>query len=320
MFYYFRVAVAAIKSFGGSVMHLAKLKGEILIIVAAILWGTLGVAGKLAYGYGCTPGQLMLYRMLFIFPAIIYVLLRAKREHIKYLLLFGAIIVTPFYLIYFYAVKFVGASTAALILYTAPAYVAVMSAVFLKEKLNKIIVFSLIMALCGAALVNLGEIVNLDLLGIFTAFSAALLYAMYIITAKALISKGMASESVALVPYLSSIPILLAYALIVERHVLLDNLKQALLALYLSLIPTGLAYVLYNIGLRSVQASRASILSTIEPVSATILAWIFLGESITILKALGAALIVTSAIIVTKAQDQSGSSSQNVSEIKPKTK
>jgi len=279
---------------------LERLRGEVLIVIAATLWGTLGIAGKVAYGYGSSPGQLMLYRMLFLLPAILYLLPKAKRDNIIPLLVFGALIVTPFYLIYFYAVKFVGASTAALILYTAPAYVAVMSAALLSESITSRTIIALILALSGAALVNITETIRGNFLGISTAFIAAILYATYTVGARMLIKRGIESSHVALVPYLSSIPILAIYATLVEDHVALENFRQLSMALYLALIPTGLAYVLYNYGLRTVEASRASILSTIEPVSATILAWIILGEPLYATKIIGASLIIFSAIIVSK--------------------
>ena len=278
----------------------SKVRGELFIVTAAVLWGTLGVAGRIAYQYGCTPGQLMFYRMLFVLPFIVYALVRTPKRYIGLLLFFGAIIVTPFYLIYFYAVRYVGASTAALILYTAPAYVAVISVAFLGERLNWVILLALFMALLGAIFVNMGAGMKISAIGVLTAFLAALLYALYIVGAKKLVSMKIPSESVALVPYSISIPILFLYSLIIEKHVLLDNIHQLIAALYLSLFPTGLAYVLYNIGLRTVQASTASILSTVEPVSATVLAWILLGETITVFKLAGAALIVSSAIIIIK--------------------
>ena len=277
-----------------------RLKGEILIIIAATLWGTLGIAGKVAYSYGSTPGQLMFYRMLFLLPAILYILPKVKKEHVAPLLVFGAIVVTPFYLIYFYAVKFVGASTAALILYTAPAYVAVMSAFFLGEPITSKTIIALLLALSGAALVNITSNVRGDLLGILTAFISALLYAMYTVIAKTFVKRGIESAHVALLPYLSSIPILGLYALLIEGHIMLENFGQLSIALYLAMIPTGLAYILYNYGLRTVEASQASILSTIEPVSATLLAWILLGEALYATKIIGATLIILSAIIVSR--------------------
>lgn len=285
-------------------MLLRRLRGEVLIVTAATLWGTLGIAGKVAYSYGCTPGQLMLYRMLFLLPAILYLLPKVKRDNIIPLLVFGAFIVTPFYLIYFYAVKFVGASTAALILYTAPAYVAVMSVALLEERITLTTIIALVLALGGAALVNITETIRENLLGISTAFIAAILYATYTVGARILIRKGIESSHVALVPYLSSIPILGIYAAVIENHVAIENFGQLTAALYLALIPTGLAYVLYNYGLRTVEASRASILSTIEPVSATILAWIVLGEQLYATKVMGAGLIIISAIVVSKKRNE----------------
>ncbi len=244
----------------------------------------------------------MLYRMLFLSPIALYIALRIERRTLVTLLIFGATIVTPFYLSYFYAVNLVGASIASLMLYTAPAYVAIASVKLLGERPRRAVFLALGLALSGATLINIDGETHVNVLGITVAFIAAILYALYIIGTKRLLLKGIESKAVALVPYLGSIPILALYAYLIEHHILLDTLAQLAISLYISFIPTGLAYVLYSYGLQSVEASRASILSTVEPVSATILAWLLLGEPITLTKALGGSLILLSAIIVARIQ------------------
>ncbi len=244
----------------------------------------------------------MLYRVLFISPIALYIALRTERRSLVPLLVFGAAIVTPFYLSYFYAVKLVGASIAALMLYTAPAYVAVASTKLLGEKPHRATFLALCLALTGAGLINMGSGMRINVLGIAVAFMTAILYASYIIGAKKLLLIGIESKAVALVPYLSSVPILALYAFLIEHHVLLDTLTQLAVSLYISFVPTGLAYALYSYGLQTVEASRASILSTVEPVSATVLAWLLLGEPITPAKALGGSLILLSAMIVARVQ------------------
>ncbi len=244
----------------------------------------------------------MLYRMLFISPIALYIALRTERRTLVSLLIFGATIVTPFYLSYFYAVNLVGASIAALMLYTAPAYVAVASIKLLGEKPRQSVFLALGLALSGATLINIGGEAHVDALGIAVALAAAILYASYIIGAKKLLLRGIESKAVALVPYLSSVPILALYAYLIEHHILLNTLSQLVVSLYIAFIPTGLAYMLYSYGLQNVEASRASILSTVEPVSATILAWLLLGEPITLTKVLGGSLILLSAIIVARVQ------------------
>jgi DME family drug/metabolite transporter len=66
------------------------------------------------------------------------------------------------------------------------------------------------------------------------------------------------------------------------------------LAIYLGLVPSALAYVLFQRGLRTVPATTASIIGMIDPVVAALLAWLLYGESLTWLGIFGAVLLLAS--------------------------
>ena len=67
--------------------------------------------------------------------------------------------------------------------------------------------------------------------------------------------------------------------------------------LALALFPTFLGYVLYNHALRKVEVSRASIIATVEPVVAIVLAFILFGERLTVEQLIGAAFIIGGSLI-----------------------
>ncbi|WP_289501200.1 DMT family transporter [Gloeocapsopsis sp. IPPAS B-1203] len=65
-----------------------------------------------------------------------------------------------------------------------------------------------------------------------------------------------------------------------------------MILLYLGIVPTALAYLLYFSGIRHTTATIASIATLLEPLTATILAWWFFGEQIGAIGLLGAAMLV----------------------------
>jgi DME family drug/metabolite transporter len=70
------------------------------------------------------------------------------------------------------------------------------------------------------------------------------------------------------------------------------------LALYLGVVPTGLAYWLLQVGLQSASATVASVVTLLEPAVAGLLAWLLLGESMTALQLGGAALMLGSVLLL----------------------
>ncbi len=71
-----------------------------------------------------------------------------------------------------------------------------------------------------------------------------------------------------------------------------------LLLLGLAIGPTLGSLTLYNLGLREVPASNASLIAMLEPVVATILAFLFLGERMEPLQSIGGVMVVVGAIMV----------------------
>src|SRR5205814_4590233 len=124
-----------------------QLSGLLLVLLAAGLWGTLGTFYKLGIdGFGLTPLTVVFWRaalaglVLGLVLGVAFPLmgkgwtaLRVRRADLPVFIAFGLLGVTAFYLLYIYAVVLVGVAVAVVLLYTAPAFVAVMSWRFLGE-------------------------------------------------------------------------------------------------------------------------------------------------------------------------------------------
>ncbi len=286
-----------------------SLQGYILVITAAVLWATMGLFYKgLMTTYALPALTIVFWRAAIAATALFLALLprhrgslRITRRDWPLFLGFGAIGVAAFYAIYINAINLAGMGVAAVLMYTAPVWVTLFSALFLGERLTAGKAAALLLALAGCALVGrLYDVsgVALNLPGILAGLGAGLTYGTYI-----LFSKGAAQRAYS--PWAA-----LAYALALGTLFLLpfqsptEALRPlsspglALWLLVLGLIPTLGGGVAFNAGLHHVSASNASIVATLEPVIAAGLGWAVWGERLEAPQLLGAGLILAAVVIL----------------------
>jgi DME family drug/metabolite transporter len=278
-------------------------RGLLLILLAALLWGTVGVATQGLYHLSDTNAlSIGFFRLAIATPALAAACwralgrraLRIPARDLVFMLLIGA--ATAFYQVcYFAAIARVGVAMAVLItLCTAPVIVALLSAVLLRERLTSATLLALLCALGGTALLVLaapgnGEARGDTLGGVLLALCSALGYALI-----ALFSRALAGRYHPLQPLTVGFG---AGALLLLPFALASGLTAAypmagwLLLVHLGLLPTALAYVLFLAGLRHTTATVASVVTLIEPLVSTLLAWLLFGEQLQALGLLGAALL-----------------------------
>ena len=284
-----------------------RLLGALAVAAAASIWGTLGLFAKILYGQGVSFESLVAVRASVGWLAVICFLLvrqgarslRVKRRDLAFLLPLGLIGIGAFYLFYFYTVRESTVGTAAILLYSAPAFVVVLAWVFLKERLNAPKVFALVLTVGGIFLVvGAYEPANLAVSPkvLITGLLSGLTYGLYSIFGRPL--AGRLSPAVILSYALFFGAVLLVAAAIPT----LDTLAGLSAGLYvllfmLAVVHTTLAFALYTFGLRHLGAGRAAIVATTEPVVAGILGVTLLGEELTALKVLGALLVLAGAAL-----------------------
>ena len=279
----------------------ATVRGYLLVLLAASLWATLGVIYTLLARAGLAAitvaalraglGGLLLLAGLFIFRRG---WLRINRRALRVVLLYGIFGVALFYASYVNAILSVGVAVAAVLLYTAPAWVALIAWRFLGEQLTRRHVAALLLTLTGAALVaqvfRIGAL-RLDVVGILWGLLAGLTYGLWSVFNKVgvrhtnpwtLQCYGMLVGAVAL--------------LAVQPPLALDSAaatpQTAFWLLALTLGPTIGASVAYAAGVRTVPVSVASLVATLEPVLAALLAFVVLGETLSVEQLLGGGLIL----------------------------
>jgi len=115
-------------------------KGYLLVAVAGILWGTIGVQVKTLLNYQLSVQNIVLWRMIFavliLFPFIFFTnrkLLRIDFKGLIYISLIGLFSQFFFNLLYFSTIQKTTIATAVTLLYTAPVFIAIMARFFYKD-------------------------------------------------------------------------------------------------------------------------------------------------------------------------------------------
>ncbi len=279
--------------------------GYIFIFIAAICWGFLGVFGRIAMDAGLAPMDVAFYRaalggvfMLIHSAAVRDIHIREKKDAFVFVL-FGLISIATFFVAYQYAVKEGGAALASVLLYTAPAWVAVFSRIFFGLKFTLVTTGGVCLALLGVMLISFSSTPNathsdtLSLLGIFFGLLSGFLYATHFIVTKKYLT---IYTPFTLYGYSSLVAAVCILPFAQVRLYMPWSTWLAILAI--GFVCTYIAYWAYCEGIRRLNPTKAAVLATLEPVVATIAAWTIWRESFTGFGWLGAILVIATVIIL----------------------
>ncbi len=285
-------------------------QGILLIALAAASWGTVGVVVKSLYETtNLSPIIVGFYRLVLSVPVLLLALsflgkkaFRIKTKDIPVIILMGVMLAT-YQLCYFAAIPRVGVAIATLVtLCTAPVIVAVLSVVFLKERLEPTVITALVIAVVGTVLLVGFQLANREQVfsGVVLALGSATGYALVALTSRRLsnyhplqpVAFGFTVGAFMLLPFVLS-------------EGLTTSLEPSswLRLLYLGLIPTALAYVLFTLGMRTTKATVATIVTLLEPLTAVILAFILFKERLSVAAIFGGVLLVVAIVVLSKKQD-----------------
>ncbi len=269
----------------------------LLVLVAAVLWSLLGIFGLLAGEGGASALEVALWRAvlgagLFGAHAVVTRAPWPRGRDLALTIAFGVVGVAVFYGANQLAVRAGGASLASVLLYTAPAFVAVLSWRFLGQRLGVGEVVAVCATIVGIALISLGggQRVVVDAASLGWGVAAGFCYSLYYIVGTVYFAKYAPSSVLTIAMAVGAVGLLpFAGAALPSTGALLPVLGIGVLCTYA-------AYLAYSAGLRRLAATRASVIASVEPVSASLLAaWLF-GERLSWLGAVGAGVVVLAAL------------------------
>jgi len=282
--------------------------GAVLIVVAAVAWGTTGATMKLvAAGSPMSPLLVGLLRVGFAAPCL-WMAARWRAGPVRLperadgaRVMVAGFAMGAFQACYFWSVAKTSVAVASLIaICSAPLIITVLAALLLAERIDGRTWGALFVGIIGTALLTVGphglsQLPPGFLTGVALALGAGLCYAVYAVTVKRLVQRVPPLTIAALtfsVAALSLLP-----ALLVEWPTG-DARAWALLA-YLGVVPTAAAYVIYMIGLRVTRVTASGVLTLVEPLTATLLGVLFFGDRLGAIGALGAALLLSAVLSLT---------------------
>lgn len=296
----------------------ASRRGLWFIMGASTLWGTTGVATQAIYNLSSTNAFSVAFLRLSIAALALALLCwrllgwrvwLVKRRDALLMLCMGLMQATSQYC-YFAAIPDCGITTATLItICVAPVIVVLFAALFLRERITSKILLALVCALVGMALLT-GTPTGKEgfrslLVGVLLSLVSAAAYALVILIGRVLSSRYHSLQVNA--ASFGSGSLLLLGCSLVTPLALRYPAEGWLLLLYMGCIPTALAYILFQVGIRSTPATLTSILTFCEPLTAAILAWLLFGESLSPPGIVGALLLLGTIGLLALAESTPGS-------------
>ena len=291
--------------------------GPALIVLAGCFWGTMGIFVRRLSTFGFSPIQIVSLRITV--AALVFALLLlikdrsgfriAPRDLPLFLGLgFGSILF--FTVCYFSAITIMPLSTAAILLYTSPIWIMLMSVLFFRERLNRIKLIALVLAFAGCVLVSGISGEGLTLTGLLLGLGSGIGYGLYSILGTIALRKY-SPYTVTTYTFLFAAAgswFVCSPADMISKFSAAENLTGLLLFCVLTgLVTAVIPFLAYTLGLRTVEASRAGILATIEPLVAVLVGILFFSESLTLLSGIGIVLILAAVVLLNRKQQNNQS-------------
>ena len=282
--------------------------GPLLIILAACFWGSMGIFVRRLNTYGFNSIQIVAIRVTL--AALIFSLILLIKYHKGFKISpkdiplflglgFGSILF--FTICYFAAITIMPLSTAAILLYTSPFWIMLMSVLFFREKMNAVKIIALIMAFGGCVLVSGISGEGITIVGLLLGLGSGIGYGLYSILGTIALKRY---SPYTVTTYTFVIAAVGSWFICRPQDMFTKfasgpNLAWLIFFCFLTaLITAVIPFLFYTLGLHMVEASKAGILATVEPMVATIIGIVFFSEQLTILSGLGILLILVAVIIL----------------------
>lgn len=289
-----------------------SLIGAFLVILSAIGFSIKAIFVKLAYFYPVDAVTLLALRMAFSFPFFVIAAMWINRDHsltkltfhdIKILIILGFL---GYYLasfLDFMGLAYVSAGLERLILFLYPTLVVVLSLIIYRKPLKKREILALILSYIGIALVFQHDLKVMQQpnlwLGAGLVFGSALSYALF------LIGSGKSIAKIGSMRFMSYSMIVACFAvffqyLVMRPFEMIFNLEKPVyqLGFAMAVVSTVLPAFLLGAGIRKIGANRASLISSIGPVTTIFLAYIFLNEPISSIQIFGSLFVLVGVLLV----------------------
>lgn len=277
------------------------------VLLAGALWGSMGIFVRRYNAQGLESLQIVGIRAVGTTILLFLYLMATKRDLLRIRLrdlwcFFGTglLSILFFNYCYFKTIILTDLSVAAVLLYTAPSMVMVMSAVLFKERFHIKKVLALILAFAGCVFVTgiIGSQVTLSVAGMITGLGSGLGYALYSIFSRYALERGYSSMTISFYTFLiAGIGVLPFIGGNEVAGIVFAGPRNFFFTIAFALVSTVLPYFVYTWGLQHIENGTASILASVEPVVATIIGVALFGETLSGMEIIGIVLVLASIVI-----------------------
>ncbi|WP_029147410.1 DMT family transporter [Methylophilus sp. 5] len=288
--------------------------GAMLVLLSSVAFSSKAIMVKLAYVYHIDAETLIALRMAFAIPFFAGLGWWAMRQGVPMamtgkdwvtLLLLAVVGGYGSMWLNFEGLRYVSAGLERVILFLYPTLVVAMSAVFLKHQISRREWFAMVTSYAGVVLVVWHDVAFAGLgsgdtlYGAWLVLLSAIVYAAYLLVSGQLIPKLGASRFTAFTMSLAA----LASACHFGSSRSFDGMTTLpnavyVLAFLMAVIATVLPSVLMNMGIHQLGSRKAALISAIGPIATIVLAYLFLGESLSWIQGMGTALVLAGVMAV----------------------
>lgn len=286
----------------------SRSAGPLLIILAGCFWGSMGIFVRKLGTFGFSSAQIVSIRLTLTALVFCLILLikepagfKIQPKDIPLFLGLGLGSILFFTVCYFTAITMMPLSVAAILLYTSPIWIMLMSAVFFREKISGRKLAALALAFAGCVLVSGISGEGISLKGFFIGLGAGFGYGLYSILGTVALRRY---SPFTVTAYTFIIAAAGSFAVCRPGDMFSKFARaEKLLPLFLfccltALVTAVIPFLAYTRGLAGTEPGKAGILATIEPVVATVIGIIVFAEQPTVISCAGIALILTAVIIL----------------------
>ena len=289
------------------------IQGALLVFIGAVMFAGKAVLVKYDYiHYHVDTVPLLALRMAFSLPFYLIILLIEKNKtpinesvetkHWLWMLAMGILGYYLASLFDFWGLNYVTAGTERLILFLYPSIVLIISALFLKHKIQKTQYIALLITYLGIVCtfvpnLQLGLGQNL-ILGCFLIFLSAFTYALYIIGSGELIPKFGTIRFTCYAMITSTIAVLIHHVLAGNGSLLNYPKEVYYLSFTMAAMCTVIPSFLISGGIKKIGSGNASIIGSIGPIATIIMANIFLDEIINSWQMVGTLIVLSGVLMI----------------------
>jgi drug/metabolite transporter (DMT)-like permease len=281
----------------------------LLIILAVIFWGSSFIATKVALKE-LSPETIISLRLIIAATFLLITALLLKKDFSINLKSHGFIFILALIAVFHLMIQVTGlkyttASNTGWIIGTAPIFMAVLAAIFFREKIGLLKIGGIIIAMFGLLLlIGKGNITNVDLIknkGDLLVLASAFTWGVYSMVNKKI--------SLSYSPLMTILYLFIMMAVIIipfnlneasVNSVVHLSLNGWISILFLGLFCSGIAYVIWAYSLRDLESAKVGAFLYFEPLVTVLAAWVLLNESITGLMILSGIIITLGVVLVNK--------------------